>query len=142
MLISMIEQCQQEVDALHLFFENWFNAKISDDNNSFSRFSDVLGDKFRIIPPSAKMSPKDQLLNGLKSAYGAWKDKEPPLKIFIKNFEGQMIGQGICLVTYEEWQGPSENDAQKRRSSALFKSKEGNPNGVEWLHVHETWIDG
>lgn len=140
MLISMIEQCRLEVDALHQFFEDWFNTKISNDDKSFSRFSDVLGDKFRIIPPSAKMTPKDAVLNGLKSAYSGWKGKEPNWKIFIKNFEGQMIGQGICLVTYEEWQGPSENETRKRRSSALFKSKEGNPNDVEWLHVHETWI--
>lgn len=140
MLISMIEQCRQEVDQLHQFFEDWFNGNIQNGDDTFGRFAKVLGEDFRIISPNANVTPKSELAVGLKSAYGIWTSKEPGWHIYIKNFEGRTLGQGICLVTYEEWQGPSIEDTQKRRSSALFRSNEEKPLGVEWVHVHETWM--
>ncbi len=27
-----------------------------------------------------------------------------------------------------------------RRASAHLRRKDGTPNGVEWLHLHETWL--
>lgn len=45
----------------------------------------------------------------------------------------------IALVTYEESQS-RDGDKRVLFSSALFRDKEGTPNGLEWLHVHETWL--
>ncbi|MFX0092506.1 MAG: hypothetical protein ACFFBD_12150 [Candidatus Hodarchaeota archaeon] len=43
------------------------------------------------------------------------------------------------MTTYEEWQ---EIDGQTiaRLSTALFRKCFDAPNGVEWLHAHETWL--
>jgi hypothetical protein len=45
----------------------------------------------------------------------------------------------LCLVTYEEWQHLS-GTASGRISSAWFRARSDTPHGVEWLHVHETWL--
>jgi hypothetical protein len=45
----------------------------------------------------------------------------------------------ILLVTYEEWQ-QSGDQTTARLSTALFRDKPDAPNGLEWLHVHETWL--
>jgi hypothetical protein len=45
----------------------------------------------------------------------------------------------IGLTTYQEWQETAEGRTV-RLSTALFREKVGTPNGLEWLHVHETWL--
>lgn len=52
-----------------------------------------------------------------------------------RRFEGVMA-EGF---TYEEWQDTGQGE-RGRISSVLFRRRERAPNGVEWLHVHETWI--
>ncbi len=42
-----------------------------------------------------------------------------------------------CLVTYEEGQR-IDGDWDWRVSSGLFRRAADAPNGVEWVHLHET----
>jgi hypothetical protein len=34
-----------------------------------------------------------------------------------------------------------EGESRGRLSTALFRERDDTPNGVEWLHVHEVWIE-
>jgi hypothetical protein len=45
----------------------------------------------------------------------------------------------MLLATYEEWQ-VIEGETRGRLSTALFRNREGTPNGIEWVHLHETWM--
>ena len=44
----------------------------------------------------------------------------------------------LALATYEEWQ-EIDGKINARLSTVLLRAKADAPNGVEWLHVHETW---
>ncbi len=49
----------------------------------------------------------------------------------------------IVLATYEEWQKGALNSKPPnngRVSSAVFLKDRSRPNGLMWLHVHETWL--
>ena len=45
------------------------------------------------------------------------------------------------LATYEEWQQEGGRPTSGRVTSVLFRRRLGLPQGLEWHHVHETWIE-
>ena len=45
----------------------------------------------------------------------------------------------VIVVTYVEAQQRA-GKASRRRSSAVFTPNSSAPNGVEWRHLHETWL--
>lgn len=136
---SMESRCRLEVEELHQFFQDWFNAASSNEDAVFERFSDVLGERFAIITPDGRKVERGPLLDGLRGAYGRWRSIEGGGRIWIENFDLRHVEAETALATYEEWQ--QEGDGKRGRlSTVLFRRKNGTPNGVEWLHVHEVWL--
>ena len=61
------------------------------------------------------------------------------MNIWIENFNFRQISNELFLVTYEEWQ-KIDTDNKGRLSTAIFQKYENKFNGINWLHVHETWL--
>ena len=133
---AMESRCSREVQELHQFFQDWFTAALPDEDSSFARFSNVVADGFAIITPEGRTLERDLLLTGLRGAHGSWADGG---RIWIENLNVRRTVGDLALVTYEEWQ-ESEGQTRGRLSTALFRESAVTPNGVEWLHVHETWL--
>jgi len=138
-VIHLEEKCRNEVINLHLFFEQWFKAEVENSEEVYSRLVNVLSDEFMLIMPTGQVSTREELLTQLHSRYGSHKNDEIPYSIWVKNIEGRLEENNLCLVTYEEW-GKVQGKITARLSSALFRKKEGTPFGVEWIHVHEVFI--
>jgi hypothetical protein len=127
--------CRTEIEEVHRFFQEWFAGRLP--REAFDRV-DVLAEDFRIVWPDGSLTTRVELLERLQSAYGS--RAEAPLTIEIDRIELREVGPALWLATYEEWHG-SETERQGRLSSAVLRLKaEGTPHGVEWLHVHETWL--
>ncbi len=133
----MEDRCRREVVELHRFFQQWFNAELADDDASFHRFEGVLTDDFEIIGPTGNRTDRDAVLPALRSGHG--RSAGEPFSIEIRNLRSRTVGDGLVLVTYEEHQTTGE-EHRGWLSSALFRAREGRPNGVEWLHVQETYL--
>ncbi len=56
-----------------------------------------------------------------------------------RGVRSRTVGDGLVLVTYEEHQ-TTGGEHEGWLSSALFRAREGRPNGVEWLHMQETYL--
>lgn len=136
---TMEVRYQTEIIELHRFFQHWFNGELPDNDESFSRFSDVMAPGFEIVSPNGRWTDRDSLIAALRSSHGQWKDQGEPGKIRIEHYRLMHTEGPLALVTYEEWQEVG-GESRGRLSTALFKMREGTPNGVEWLHVHETWL--
>jgi len=137
----MIDNCRKEVLELHTFFEDWFNARLPDTDEAFSRLESVLDPDFLMITPGAKKIPYTTLLHNLRTMTRYYTPAEKPSSIWIRNIEAEKISESLCLVLYEEWQGNREKtDGKGRVSTAIFKKSRHSPNNVSWLHLHETWI--
>ena len=136
----MKSQCESEVVELHRFFEDWFMGRLEDSEEAFSRFADVMADGLTMISPEGAVTGRADLLEALRNAHGACVGGGS-ISIRVANIQQHQRSDGLCLVTYEEWQNKGSGD-QGRISSALFRTRPGAPNGVEWLHVHETWMSG
>ena len=135
----MIHHCEDEIVELHDFFERWFNGDLEDSPETFARLSDVLSERFQMISPGGDKLERRQVLEGVRRQHGSHRAAPHPFRIEIRNLEHRYRDAGVVLMTYEEWQ-EVDGTVRGRTSSALFREREDTPFGVEWLHLHETWI--
>jgi len=135
----MEKGCEAEVLDLHQFFVEWLTGAFPRTEESFARFSDGMAEGFVFINPSGVLSEKAVMVRDGEAAHGVHKDTG--FRIWIEDIQCRPLADDLCLATYKEWQEIS-GLINGRLSTALFRSREGAPNGVEWLHVHETWLLG
>ena len=135
----MKKNCYNEIVGLHRFFQDWFNGHLVMNENTFERFSNVLEAEFELITPSGQRHTKKEILKLVWDSHSSRSNSDNPMNIWIENFRFRRISDSIFLVTYEEWQKIENND-QGRLSTALFKKSENKFNGIDWIHVHETFV--
>lgn len=137
----MVENCEKEILELHRFFEDWFNAKLPDNEETFSRIQDSLSPEFKMITPGGEKVDRNSLLSNLRSMNGFYLKADQPSSIWIKNISHEWVKDTFCISNYEEWQGSKDRTEGKGRiSSALFEKHDAAPNRVRWVYLHETWI--
>jgi hypothetical protein len=131
----MITRIENEIIQLHQFFQDWYNNQLTPTDKNFARCENVLAPDFSIIFPDGNMVLCQPLLGKLREAHNS----HTRMRIWIENIQVlHQIGD-LILATYEEWQ-EIEGTVTARLSSVLFKEAQSTPNGLLWLHVHETWI--
>ena len=126
------DSVKNEVEELHLFFQDWFNGDVSKDK--IERFTSVVSSDFQIIAPNATFSYVKDLKKMIELGY----DTSSGRRIWTENIATREVGS-LIIATYNELQ---EYDGifTKRISSALFSYDPNTPNECKWHHVHETWI--
>jgi hypothetical protein len=129
-----------EVEALHVFFVAWLGGTAERTEAGFAPARALSAD-LTFIGPEGEMADGPGLVSRLKDAHGRFADSEPPFSIRIANARARPLSDDLCLVTYEEWQ-ELRGETNGRISSALMRRNANAPNGVEWVHVQETWLPG
>ncbi len=129
-MVDLRAAAATEIEELHVEFERWFSGE----SDSLDRVERVLADHFTMVPPSGETVHRADLIAGLKMAKGAVQ-----LDIEIRNPTIRWEGADGLLVSYEEWQTTTEK-SNGRQSTVLFVPDADAPNGLKWVHVHETWI--
>lgn len=132
---SMLSKCTREICDLHDFFQAWFCGAIDESEATFQRFAGVMDEQFTIIGPNGVLTARSALLDGLRSAY----HKQPDIRIWTQNHRILQQRGDLLLCTYEEWQ-ETASATTARLSSVWFRQHAAAPEGLVWLHVHETWI--
>ncbi len=127
---------EAEIVQLHQFFQDWYNGALPESKETFQRLKNALADGFRIITPDAKIIERETILNAIESAHNTRSD----MRIWIEDVRIQRWFEDQILASYQEWQKINEKTTC-RLSSVIFGSNPENPNGLEWLYVHETWMD-
>jgi len=130
--------CEREIEALHRFFVDWFRGALPDTDEAWSRFADAVAPGFTLVAPSGEAFDRDALLEGLRGRHGA-EGPASDFAIWIRNFRDRHVTAGLATVTYEEWQRRA-GEERGRLSTAVFLADAQAPNGVRWVHVHETWL--
>ena len=126
---------RKEVEELHEFFGKWYRSQVL--KEAISRVSDVLADEFHIVTPEGHIIERDRLLQMLESRHGSMSDMEMQVEdIRLRFNEG-----GVIIVTYQEW-GQTGKYSKRTMISAVLRSHPDKPNGLEWLHVHESLMPG
>lgn len=136
-------RCKDEVIRLHVFFVEWFTASIPNTEENFDAFNMSMAAEFHIISPRGVVDTKLELTSSLHRAHGIHKDSI--FTIDIKNCQLLSVGgKESYLMRYEEWQKTVRSDGDvvetARISTVLFREQPNCFNGLEWMHVHETWL--
>ncbi|MCL1598588.1 MAG: hypothetical protein M3094_05355 [Actinomycetia bacterium] len=126
----MIERAafDAEVRELHSFFERWFAGTA--DRAELARL-DVLDDSFHMIGPDGRLQRVGEVSSAIENAYG-----RRSVLIEIRNVR---VHPSAPVGTYEEWQ-TADGGLTGRISSAVMESDPLAPNGLRWMHLHETWL--
>lgn len=134
---SIDERCRAEIVELHRFLEQWSNAELPDTEETFGRFADVIAPSFVIVDPHGSMAGREPIVDAIRRSHGRW--RAAPGRIRIESYRLHQHGGGFALATYEEWHDLGDISVG-RLSSVLFGANADAPNGLEWRHLHEVWI--
>lgn len=130
----MTTDYEQAVVSLHGFIADWLAGRV--DDAAFSRFESALAPEFRIVSGDGDVTQRDRFLAGFRDA----RDTESAdFRIDVRNVRTRPVGDGLAVATFEEHHGGA--DSSVRVTSALLRADADAPDGVAWLHVHETPLD-
>lgn len=128
---------RREIEELHEFFADWIGGAVERSPEAFGRLERALAEAFSFITPSAELLDREAVLGAVRDAHGT----RPGLRIRIRRPRLLHAAADYLVATYEEWQ-EVEGERTGRLSTVVFRSRSTAPNGLSWLHVHETRIEG
>lgn len=123
---------RKEVLELHQFLNDWLKGEVPKGSGRPERFAQALAEDLCVIHPSGKRGTKADAVRAFSAAYG---EKPPGYALEIGRVETRMIGEGLCLATYEERHRGEPGRA--RVATALLRSR-ADGRGIEWLFLQET----
>jgi hypothetical protein len=129
---------ERDIVALHDFFEGWFRGELPRIDEAFTEVDRRLADGFTLVSPRGNVDEREPLLESIRGAYGA---RGEGFRIWIEDVRVRQSRGDVHVVTYEEWQQEGGAEPTRRLSTAVFGDDDSAPNGLEWLHVHEVWLE-
>ena len=124
-----------EVIALHVFFVAWLRGEPS--ASEFRRCEGALAADFRMVTPDGRSHGRDAVLGRIRDARGT---AGPAFGIRIVDPRTVWSDGNAVLLEYVEEQY-RDGRTTRRRSTGLLTRSSVAPNGIEWRHVQETWMD-
>ncbi|MGX8009442.1 hypothetical protein ACVDG8_010750 [Mesorhizobium sp. ORM8.1] len=132
---SLFSRASAEVVDLHRFFVDWFVAARAD-TVDFGRFEAVMGEGLTMIAPSGAVLDRDAVIDHVRQSRASCDES---FAIAIEDIGPGWQAGDMIVVLYVEAQLRGGKHS-RRRSSAVFTVNSSAPNGVEWRHLHETWL--
>ena len=133
------QQFEAEVRAFHDALTGWFTGALERSERGFSGLADVIADDFVLISPRGVVDRAAPLMARIEGAYGV--QAGVAFAIRIESCELRFADDSHCLGTYEEWQ-QRDGATTARLSTVVFRVRDDRRHGLEWLHLHETWLEG
>jgi hypothetical protein len=132
---NLFERASAEIIAFHRFFVAWYDSSTAGAAD-FGRCEQVFGEGFRMIPPTGSIFDRETTIGLIRSNRATC---HGDFSIEIEDIRPGWEVADMIVVTYVEAQVRAGR-ASRRQASALFTSSSSAPNGVEWRHLHETWL--
>jgi hypothetical protein len=132
---SLFERASVEIIAFHQFFVAWYDAPTAG-TVDFGRCELVFGQGFHMIPPTGRLLDREATIDLIRSNRASYAGD---FSIEIEDIRPGWEAADMIVVTYIEAQVRA-GKSSRRQASALFTSSSSAPNGVEWRHLHETWL--
>ncbi|NQW12500.1 MAG: hypothetical protein HQ481_21760 [Alphaproteobacteria bacterium] len=130
----------REIAELHVFFVDWFTGACADDDAIFdARFTSRFDANALYVMPGGDVHAFASFAAKFQAAHGS----NPNFGIHIRSVRSRALGEEQVLALYEELQRgakASEHAENARLTTAVFRQDATMPNGLKWLHLHETWL--
>jgi len=132
---TLFSRASDEVIGLHRFFVDWF-VPARADAVDFNRFERAMGDGFSMVAPDGHVLDRDAVVDHVRSSRATC---DEGFAISIEDIRPGWQDADTIVVLYIEAQLRGGKQS-RRQSSAVFTTSSSAPNGVEWRHLHETWL--
>lgn len=99
------------------------------------RLEEALEKRFTFVTTSGQVLAREAIVGAVRESHGA----RPGLRIRLREPRLVHSCKHHVVATYQEWQ-EAEGERTGRTSTVVLERKEEAPNGLVWIHVHETWI--
>ncbi|ENN88207.1 hypothetical protein RHSP_40368 [Rhizobium freirei PRF 81] len=132
---SLFQKVSAEVFDFHRFFEGWYNAATAD-SIDFGRCERAFGRAFHMIPPTGRVFDRAETIELIRANRATFQGN---FTIEISDIRAGYETADTIVLTYIEAQSRA-GKYSRRQASALFTASSSAPNGVEWQHLHETWL--
>ncbi len=123
---------RDEVLALHQYLESWLKGEAPKGDGTPQRLAEALVEDFVVIHPNGRRGTKADAVRAFAAAYG---EKPEAYALDISRVETRMIGEGVCLATYEE---RHRGEPGRARIATAVLRRRSTGKGVEWLFLQET----
>lgn len=127
---------QREIVEFNVFITKWLSGELPNKQETFQRLSGVIGTGAKFVHPWGDESSLQEFLCGLIPKHGTM--KEMKVSFWFDNIQERKLAEGVHLVTWQPWEQVTGGEKRGYFATAILTAKEGTPNGVEWLHFHET----
>jgi len=131
----LFQKASAEVLDFHRFFEAWYDAATAD-STDFDRCERTFGYAFHMIPPSGRIFGRAETIELIRANRATYSSD---FSIEITDIRASFETKDTIVLTYIEAQSRA-GKYSRRQASALFTASSSAPNGVEWQHLHETWL--
>ncbi|MGV1791164.1 DUF4440 domain-containing protein [Rhizobium sp. A37_96] len=131
----LFRKASAEVVDFHRFFEGWYDAATAD-GIDFGRCERTFGQAFRMIPPTGRIFDRNETIELIRANRASFRGD---FTIEISDIRASFETDDAIVLTYVEAQSRA-GKYSRRQASALFTASSSAPNGVEWQHLHETWL--
>lgn len=131
----LFQKASAEVVDFHRFFEGWYDAATAD-GIDFGRCERTFGQAFRMIPPTGRIFDRNETIELIRANRASFRGD---FTIEISDIRASFETDDAIVLTYVEAQSRA-GKYSRRQASALFTASSSAPNGVEWQHLHETWL--
>ncbi|KAI3447381.1 hypothetical protein Pfo_004046 [Paulownia fortunei] len=129
-----------EVVKLYLFYERWRHAEVENSELYLANLKAVCCQSGIFVHPSGIEQSLHDSVNSLKTCYGDKQGKQ--FWVWVDQVLPAQIGSDSWLVRFEKWEQSGE-EWQCCLSTVLLSSKDVSvAEGLTWVHVHQTWLDG
>lgn len=133
--MTLFERASAEILDFHRFFVCWYDAATAD-RTDFGRCEQVFGQGFHMIPPTGRVFDRSQTIELIRSNRATFNGN---FAIDIEAIHSGWESADTIVMTYIEAQVRA-GKSSRRQASALFTTSSSAPHGVEWRHLHETWV--
>ncbi|MBB6487214.1 hypothetical protein [Rhizobium lusitanum] len=132
---SLFQKASAEVLDFHRFFEGWYDAATAD-SIDFGRCERTFGQAFHMIPPTGRVFDRAGTIELIRANRATFQGN---FTIEISDIRASYETADTIVLTYIEAQSRA-GKFSRRQASALFTASSSAPNGVEWQHLQETWL--
>lgn len=122
-----------EIRQLHEFFAGWYTGELADTDENFARLTDVLADDFQLITGGGFTVDRDMMVGMMRGEHGS----RPDMEMHVDEPRLRLHEGGLILFTYRE-HGSSAGRSKSTLITVLMREVPEAPNGVQWVHLHET----
>lgn len=131
----MSDRYEREFVELYTFFRTWFRGEVEKSEAAISRLADVCAQAFTLVTDTGDVLSRDEVLKWFFDRHGS----APAYDFRVEEAAVRQQHGDVTICTFTLRVG-REGPGDPVLQTAVFREEPSAPNGVVFLHAHNTPI--